>query len=1038
MPRWGVENTKAHWQIVALAAGLFCATTYGATTILDPGQVAREFVQRSWQKKDGLPDNHVQALLQTRDGFLWIGTSRGLARFDGSKFVVFDHLNTPAMVNDNCLSLAEDLEGNLWIGTADGLLRLRAGQFKRWTRKEGLACQDHESRDRIGPIHADWRGDVWVTTFGLDRIRNGAIQNFSIPQGFVSYGICDMLEDPAGVLWTGGVFLHRFNALTQRFEIEPESQRQEIPLFSFQPDGAGGFWGLGGFGHQARLYHFRSNNWDVAWDQFPKDFRGHFLKRDRRGDLWMSHDGGLDRFRDGQVTRFLFAPEFPNDHVLGFLEDREGNYWFGTEASGLHRWTPKAIVAQGVREGLANDSTWTIREARDGSVWIGTEAGLSQFKDGRFHNFMKLDGLAGDKIRSVAEDATGAIWVGTGSGLSVIRNGVASRQTFPHEIEKDKARAVLPGRNGALWVGTVDGLFRLQDGAWTAYRTTNGLANADVRALHEGKSGALWIGTAGGGLQNFHDGRFETWTKTNGLSNNSVWAFHEDADGVLWIGTESGLNRLESNRFTVFTTREGLPADSVNEILEDGLGHLWVSHDHGIYRVLKKELNDVAVGRARKVQAVSYDEADGLPSNETNGQKSYPAGCKTRDGRLWFPTTKGVAVINPKLCDLDAVAPQAVVEQVRADGGIIYDNSAPPTPASSEAARNNTPARTPALPGNLRGSERDAQLRLPPGSGRVLEFRYTAPVFTAPEKAAFRYRLRGVGDEWIEAGTRREAYFTRLRPGEYDFEVMAANHHGVWGEKSSIFAFSIQPFYYQTWWFYVGCCLATAGLIAGLVVWRIRELRKLHRLEQQSAITDERTRIAKDLHDGLGADLTRLALLADLADEASSATASGHRQKLSKSSREAARTLKEMIWIANPANDTVEGLVSRICQTAEDFLGDARIRCRLDIPPQLPQRTVSLDQRRNLLLVAREALNNIVKHAAATEVCIRANGSNNNFHLEIEDNGRGFDSASARPDGLGLASMRRRVENLGGTFSILSGPDGGTKILITIPLNKFP
>jgi signal transduction histidine kinase len=265
---------------------------------------------------------------------------------------------------------------------------------------------------------------------------------------------------------------------------------------------------------------------------------------------------------------------------------------------------------------------------------------------------------------------------------------------------------------------------------------------------------------------------------------------------------------------------------------------------------------------------------------------------------------------------------------------------------------------------------------------------------------------------------------------------MAANHRGVWGEKSANFAFSIQPFYYQTWWFYLVCGLAAAGLIGSLVTWRIHELRKLHRLEQQAAITDERTRIAKDLHDGLGADLTRLALLADLAEVEVSVTATGHRQKLSQSSREAARTLKEMIWIANPANDTVEGLVSRIAQTAEDFLGDAQVKCRLDIAPRLPEHPLTVDQRRNLLLVTREALNNIVKHAAATEVCIRANGSNHSLHLEIEDNGRGFDPGRARPDGLGLASMRRRVETLGGSFELESRPGAGTKILITVKLSE--
>ncbi len=474
------------------------------------------------------------------------------------------------------------------------------------------------------------------------------------------------------------------------------------------------------------------------------------------------------------------------------------------------------------------------------------------------------------------------------------------QQPFPHKRDLNKIRVVYPAKNGTLWVGTVGGLFLLKDGRWTTFTPAEGLAHADlygdVRALVEDKAGNLWIGTAGGGVQSYRDGKFTTFTTTNGLSSNFVWAFHEDADGALWIGTEHGLNRFEKGRFTAFTTREGLPADLVNEILEDDFGNLWVSHDLGIYRVYKQDLNAVAAGRAKSVRAVRFDESDGLPSIETNGQKSQPAGCKTRDGRLWFPTTKGVVVIDPKLCDLDQIQPKTVVEQVRADGEIIFNN------ARLDCARFGVPHSG----GIGQGPPKDGApswRAVAPASRQRARAGVSITrllFFTAPEKTAFRYRLRGAEDPWIDAGTRREAYFTRLRPGEYDFEVMAASHRGVWSEKSAGFAFYIQPFYYQTWWFYLGCGLVTTCLVAGIIIWRIRELRKLHRLEQQSAITDERTRIAKDLHDGLGADLTRLALLADLAGGESVAGTGEHLQKLSRSSREAALVLKEMIWIAQP------------------------------------------------------------------------------------------------------------------------------------------
>jgi len=1168
----------------------FAPTAFGEVKVLNPTQVAAEYDQRVWRKEDGLPDNRVQAIRQTKDGYLWIATKTGLARFDGTRFTVFNHINTPAMVNDDWSVLSVDSDDNLWIGGARGLMRYSRGQFTSYAHEDGI-CGPTNAPSVVA-ICSGRQNVVWIgTKYGLSRFQNGKFDCFNKEHGLEELSVDAVGEDAAGVLWIGTHYggLQNRNPLTGAFSPSIKAPQGANLGGMLVSDGVltntyGLFWWksvVGSF--VGRLAELKGDRWELVSDQLTLPNLELFLEHDRAGNIWLRTlfpQPSVVKFDKSQLTYYpvptVSAAIGPNV-VLSFHEDREGSLWIGTDLGGLCRWTPRKIATYSVRDGLANDNSWTICEGRDGSVWVGTDGGVSRIKDGKITNLSVQDGLPRREVRTVVEDQDGTLWVGTLNGLSSIKDGKIMQHRFPGEWYETKIRVLFSASDGALWVGTVAGLSRLQNDQLTKYSVNNGLARSEVLALHEDRTGNLWIGTAGGGLQRFgvppsggsvnHNGNdsenapdrlkpglrtFTTFTTTNGLSNNFVWAFHEDTDGVLWIGTESGLNRYENGRFTAFTTREGLPADLVNEVLEDDFGNLWVSHDNGIYRVRKNDLNDVAAGRAKAVQAVSYDESDGLPINETNGQKSQPAGCKTRDGRLWFPTPKGVAIIDPKLCGLNEVAPHAVIEQIRADGELIFDNSAAPATAplfeSRSSGRESAPSKIPdaqslltpaatvqgtqvgndwskspykserplspartgaenspklveprnersaAVPsrstaprgltqefsrtspigpaaaeasrapvhgeggrgpgdGKAQGSKARtgvekpqslnekpalsrARLRLPPGSGRVLEFRYTAPVFTAPEKAAFRYRLRGAGDNWIEAGTRREAYFTKLPPGNYDFEVVAANHRGVWGEKSANFAFYIQPFYYQTWWFYLTCGLATAGLIAGVVVWRIRELRKLHRLERQAAIVDERTRIAKDLHDGLGADLTRLTMLADLASGEPGGGEGEHLKKLSRSSREAARELKEMIWVANPANDTVEGLVSRICQSAEDFLHDARVRCRLDIAPRLPEHPLSVDQRRNLLLVVREAINNIVKHARATEVHVRASGSSNTLHLEIEDNGRGFDPGAARPDGLGLGSMKRRVENMGGTFELASHQGTGTKIVITIKLSQ--
>ena len=984
-----------------------------------------------------MPDNQIKAIHQTRDGSLWIGTRNGLARFADGRFTVFNHLNTPKMTADDCAILGEDSNGELWVVGGGGLLHYRAGQFEAFEVENKVPGRPEPSQRKLngGAVYCltpRQDGGLWFGgAGGIRSYKNGWFTLLS-DDGRFSAAI---LEDPPGVLWNldgkGGV--SRLQLESGRLEaMVPGRPKVRFVYQVIQKDFIGNIWIAARSldpEPTSKLMSFREGRWQTISNLSWSLNSNISLAPDHFGNVWTAlNSHSLGCLRDDELAFYTVVPMNADDSFRTLHVDQEGNIWAGTEYSGLYCLQPRHLTLRTTHDGLADDNTWALCEGRDGSVWIATDGGLSRFKDGKFTSFGEQEGLTRKEVRSVAEDNTGTLWVGTLNGLFAFRDNKFTKHEFPGEWFEGKVRTIVASRNGDLWVGTAVGLNRLHAGFYTKYGTTNGLAHVDVRVLLEDRAGNLWIGTAGAGLQCFREGQFTSFNTTNGLSANSVWALHEDTAGALWIGTERGLNRLKDGHLMVFTTREGLAADGINCILEDNAGRLWLSHDHGLFWVRKSDFEDVTAGRRPSVRCVSYDETDGLLRVETNGQKSNPAGCKTRDGRLWFPTPKGVAIIDPTQVADDAVPPLASVEQVIADGKVMFSRN--PGDRAEEVHDSDIQPATPVDDPIRRLSELPS-LHFRPGTARVLEFRFLANTFVAPEKARFKYRLRDLSDVWLDAGLRRNLTFTDLRPGNYTLEILAANHHGVWGEQSARFSFSIQPFYFQTWWFYLVCGGAATSLVAALVLWRLRELRKLHRLEQSAAITDERTRIAKDLHDGLGADLTRLALLADLAGEENSGAA-GHRRKLSQSSQEAARTLKEMIWIANPANDTVEGLVSRISQTAEDFLGDARIRCRLDIPPQIPQRSLSLEQRRNLLLVVREAINNVIKHAAATEVYLRVQAGEKKLQLTIEDNGRGFDPALARPEGLGLASMKRRVESSGGSFQLVSHPNGGTKIFIVM------
>jgi signal transduction histidine kinase len=502
---------------------------------------------------------------------------------------------------------------------------------------------------------------------------------------------------------------------------------------------------------------------------------------------------------------------------------------------------------------------------------------------------------------------------------------------------------------------------------------------------------------------------------------------HEDAEGALWIGTDKGLSRLCDGRITTATTALGLPDNLVNFILEDDMGNLWVSHDRGIYRVRRDELNAVLDGRAERIDCISYDIQEGLPSIETNGQNSAPAGLKARDGRLWFPTTGGVVVFNPsELPDSDQ-PPAAAVEEVQANGRRVLE------PGFVVAG------------GALASG--GARFELPPGSAHTLEFRFAAADYSAPEQLRFEHRLIGVDEDWIEAGTTRKAYYTNLKPGHYCFEVKARNKYGVWSTSPASFSFIYLPHFHQTLWFRGSCGVTVLGILWLGYRHRLHRLDQKRRLENTEALLRERERIARDLHDGLGANLTQLVLLSDLGRETAPDAQSLQSRFLnvSRSTHEALHAVKELIWTSHPVNDSLESLANRVCLLTERLLSPTEIQLRLEISQPFPDRKVSAQTRHSVLLAAKEALNNILKHSAATRVTIHLLSDRDLFTLRISDNGRGLPAAvlpratpwqAGTEGGHGLRNMRLRIEERGGRCDLESQPGTGLTVVIRMPFQE--
>jgi ligand-binding sensor domain-containing protein/two-component sensor histidine kinase len=985
----GSIASRAPSRVLPLRAALLaaCLGAPHSAHALDPAKAVTQYVHQVWRTEQGLPTNAVIAIAQTPDGYLWLGTEAGVVRFDGVKFKTYDRRNTPQLVNDSVNAVAVDRAGALWIGTVRGLVRMAGDVVTRYAAPEGF------SDDSVRCLTEDRDGNIWIgtATDGLYRYRDGTFTAFKTREGLVDDGVRALVVDRQGGLWIGGRGgLQRFK--DGRFTTWTRKQGLVHDYVgALYEDTQGSLW-IGTFAGLHRMTGGRLETFTTR-QGLSHNLISSIVEDDRRNVWIATYGGGVNRLANGQFSSFTSRHGLPDDFVSKMFLDREGGLWIGS--GGLNRLKDGPITAYGAREGLSHEVVRAVYEDAAGVLWVATHGGgLNRFDGRRFEAFGTRQGLPSDVVFALQGDGEGGLWVGCyDGGLVRLRNGRFVSHPDPELPKPTFVTGMVRRLSGDLWLGTFGGgVKHFAQGRLRSITRKDGLSNDVVWALLEDRQGSLWVGTRLG-LNRLQDGVWSRYTTGQGLPNDTVYALHEDGQGSLWVGTDGGLARFRDGRFTSFTLREGLFDDRIQQVLEDGAGQLWIGSSRGIFRVRTAELEEVARGLRPAVRSVAYGLGEGMRSVECNGGMQ-PSAWKGRDGRLWFATMKGLAVVDPRFVEEEAAAPPVVIEEAIVDGQPLG-----PQPAETG-----------------------------PGS-RQFEFHYTALSLRSPERVRFRYRLDGVDSDWVDAGVRRIAYYTSLPPGRHRFRV-SATAGGPWSEPGASLDLRVRPHFRQTPWFYALCMAAVGTAGFGAHRYRLRRLLELERV---------RTRIASDLHDDIGASLSRMAILSEVAKREYGAPAARPEQKLdeiAETARGLVDSMSEIVWSVDPRHDDLESVVRRLREFAADVLAGAGLRWEVSVPPDLDGVKLGPEDRRHLFLLLKEAVHNVARHARASAASLRLELVRGTLVAEVQDNGRGFDTGGtgAPPSGHGLENMRMRAARLGAGLQVDSSPGGGTRVVLTVPL----
>jgi signal transduction histidine kinase/ligand-binding sensor domain-containing protein len=971
-----VLRSTFFWTLCGIAA--FSATGHSQ----DSGNLGHQ----SWSTENGLPQNSVHQIFQSRGGYIWIATEGGIARFNGIDFKIFNHETTPAFTSDDICCIAQDSAGYLWIGTADGLLQYSEGMFRRYSTADGLPS---------GGITSIAIGDdgalLVLTGNGISSFDGRRFSPLPLPASAMPSAMVTANDGSVWIASTAGIFQYQHRNIRSQ-SLDPVPPIADIEGIGVLPDN--GLWLRTGTsltllqnGHQRTLQGGR----DIPASHIQSALAG------SRGDLWIGTNKGLFLL-DKTGSAPQLQPSLGSSSILSIFRDTEGDLWVGTETSGLD-----ILRQQNFRTvpELSDHVITAITQASGGAMWVGTNGdGLDRWQSGKTQHFSSRNGLLSDVILALAPGVNDSVWVGTPDGLNHIVGTRVETYTSADGLPDDLIRSLLTGDDGSLWIGTRRGLAHWQNNRFVIFTRADGLDSDLIGTLLQSHSPNsphdLWIGTLNG-LSRLRDGKITTFTTKDGLSGDIITSLAEDQRGKLWIGTKGdGLSTWSPAGF-ISLHRQDLPQE-IDSILEDDRDNLWLSSTRGITRVSVASLIACSASPSCNPHAVSYGRSDGMPTEETSAI-GHPAAWKTAQGFLWFATRKGVAITDPSHLAENHIAPPVVIERFTAD---------------------------------------DIELPLSAGEQNIspghnsFAFQYAGLSYVAPAKVNYRYILEGFDKQWTEAGSRRIAYYTNLPPHHYRFRVQAANNDGTWNETGAQIAFYVRPPFYRRLWFLLLVILLTAAVAILLYRLRVRRLQS-----QFQAVLAERNRVAREIHDTLAQSFVgvsvQLEFTAQLLVQSQISAAGQQIDRTREYVREGLAEARRSIWDLR-ANTAQHTLTTRLTHLVERSATE-QLSISLNIGGTYRPLAPAFED--EILRIAQESLTNVARHANATQASVDLRYHSSQLTLIISDKGRGFHTEDDSLPGkghFGLQGMRERAAQIHAQLTIESTQEEGTTVRLDAPI----